>query len=107
MLKSTDCGFHITFGNGYTVSVQWGPDNYCENRGVWGWEALDYTERRLSAGRKGSKTVEVAVWDRDGNFVKTSKWAGAMANDEDDVVGHMTADQLVHVFYRVSLFYRV
>lgn len=106
MLKSTDCGFHITFGNGYTVSVQWGPDNYCSNRGLFD-HLDDYTERRLEAGRAGSKNCEVAVWDRNGNFVKTSKWAGAMANDDDDVVGRMTADQLVHVFSRVSLFYKV
>jgi len=33
MFKITDSrGFQITFPNGYTASVQWGPDNYCSNR---------------------------------------------------------------------------
>ena len=25
-------GFHLTFANGWTVSVQWGNGNYCSNR---------------------------------------------------------------------------
>ena len=32
MFKITEGkGFHITFANGYTVSVQFGPDNYCDH----------------------------------------------------------------------------
>jgi len=25
-------GFHVEFDNGYTLSIQWGPMNYCSNR---------------------------------------------------------------------------
>jgi len=32
MLKSTENkGFHLTFQNGYTISVQFGRGNYCMN----------------------------------------------------------------------------
>jgi hypothetical protein len=48
-------GFHITFGNGYTVSVQFGPTNYCDN---YDMRIGDNEE----AGKRGSTTAECAVW---------------------------------------------
>lgn len=56
-------GFHITFANGYTVSVQFGPGNYCDNYG-----------RRIGhddaiCGEEGSTTAECAVWAADGNLI--------------------------------------
>lgn len=41
-LSSTGHGFHITFENGYVLSVQFGPHNYC-----------------------GVRTAECAVWHED------------------------------------------
>ena len=33
-------GFQMTFENGYTVSVQFGPGNYCDNNGLpWAYVA--------------------------------------------------------------------
>ena len=29
-------GFHMKFANGWTISVQWGPWNYCDNKDIWG-----------------------------------------------------------------------
>lgn len=34
-------GFHITFENGFTVSVQFGPANYCDNYDADMWEFID------------------------------------------------------------------
>ena len=51
-------GFHIVFDNGWTVSVQWGYANYCDNR--------DGTDG------KASKTAEVAAWDASGEWHKFS-----------------------------------
>ena len=64
-------GFHVTFANGYTVSVQWGPGNYCDN----------YNDSYLSgsgteSGKKGSSTAECAVWGPDGGFIKYDGWGG-------------------------------
>lgn len=27
-------GFHVAFANGWRVSVQWGPGNYCQNKAM-------------------------------------------------------------------------
>jgi len=32
MFTNTPMGFHIEFPNGWKISVQWGPGNYCETR---------------------------------------------------------------------------
>jgi hypothetical protein len=43
-------GFQITFSNGWTVSVQFGPDNFCERRHV---------------SKNSSKSIdaEIAAWN--------------------------------------------
>lgn len=57
-------GFHITFANGFTVSVQFGPGNYCDNYGM-----RISAEGRCAAGEKGSRTAECAVLAQDGNMI--------------------------------------
>jgi hypothetical protein len=57
-------GFHVTFANGWTVSVQFGPGNYCEHH-----------DRRISeddeaCGREGSLNAEVAALSPDGSMTK-------------------------------------
>jgi hypothetical protein len=56
-------GFHITFDNGYTVSVQFGPGNYCDN-----YNMRIGSEDQI-AGEKGSSDAEVAVWAKDGKLL--------------------------------------
>jgi len=51
-------GIQITFANGWTVSVQFGSGNYCENR--------DYTWRSCEKGE--SVDAEIAAWDADGTW---------------------------------------
>lgn len=53
-------GFHMTFSNGITISVQWGPGNYCDNR------HMTYHEEK-EAGEKGSDTAEIAIWSNHDN----------------------------------------
>lgn len=56
-------GFHVTFANGWTVSVQFGPGNYCENRdGRIGRDEED-------CGKRGSMDAEVAAWGKDGKLI--------------------------------------
>jgi len=52
-------GFHITFENGYTVSVQFGPGNYCDNYN----REIDAEDE--ICGKEGSLTAECAVWTKD------------------------------------------
>ena len=49
-------GFHITFANGWTISVQFGVGNYCDNR---------YATKRLNVL---STTAEIAAWDEHGRW---------------------------------------
>lgn len=57
-------GFHITFGNGYTVSVQFGPANYCDN-----YDMPINEEGCQQSGKQGSTTAECAVWGPDGAMI--------------------------------------
>jgi len=41
-------GFQMTFANGWTVSVQFGDGNYCDNR---------------DGASSSSKTAEIAAWN--------------------------------------------
>ena len=71
-------GVHITFENGYTVSVQFGPGNYCEN-----YDA-DMMDTSGESAAKGSKTAECAVWGSDGNMIEHPMFEG------DTVGGYIT-----------------
>lgn len=54
MFKKCMTGFHITFPNGWTASVQWGPGNYCDNYDE-SWDK--FQDESLASG-----TAEVAAW---------------------------------------------
>jgi hypothetical protein len=54
-------GFHITFENGWTISVQFGGGNYCENYDVK--IGSEYLIETLT-----SKDAEIAAWDIKGNW---------------------------------------
>jgi hypothetical protein len=67
-------GFHVTFKNGYTVSVQFGPGNYCDNY-----------DRRIghedaASAREGSSTAECAVWGSDGKMIEYGDWDSTVSN---------------------------
>jgi hypothetical protein len=67
-------GFHITFENGWTVSVQFGGGNYCDNFNMNGFD-------EAKAGEKGSKTAECAVWGPKGEMVRYKDWGGASVSN--------------------------
>lgn len=87
MLRINDNkGFSVTFDNGYTVSVQFGPANYGSNY-------------RLSFDKYGTPmtadTAETALIDPNGNFVPYK---------DSDVQGYQsTADVLALMNYAASL----
>ena len=76
MFNHTPSGFHMTFANGYTLSVQWGPGNYCDNKGA-----------RYGHAAPESRTAEVAVWDTNDEWVKLS--------ENDNVRGWQTVEDVV------------
>jgi hypothetical protein len=62
-------GFHITFENGWTVSVQFGPGNYCEHHFALN---LPRASETLGVPPEGieSEDAEIAAWDADGKWFK-------------------------------------
>ena len=63
---SSNKGFSITFANGNTVSVQWGPHNYCDPTHELG-RGADY-KAPMQQECWGSTTAEVAAWNADGQW---------------------------------------
>lgn len=92
--KSTDRkGFHITFENGLTVSVQWGGGNYCENH-----DNIDFSRIKDME----SKNAEVAVWSNECWLNANNFLSDEDADWCDDVVGWLTPEQVVDLLVRVK-----
>lgn len=51
---SRESGFHMTFENGWTVSVQWGEGTY--------------SNHNKDNGRMTGRSAEVAAWDKNGTW---------------------------------------
>lgn len=86
-------GFQITFDNGVTVSVQFGIGNYCENRDT---KIKDYSfiEKNRMLGEIGSENAEVAIWDKEGNWI--SRECPYMDKD-DNVAGWISPEELLKI----------
>ena len=80
-------GFQMTFANGYTISVQFGNGNYCDNRH---YGELVSFEQPVPP----SSNAEVAAWDKDGHWLKLGEY--------DDVIGWQTPDQIAAIIADIS-----
>jgi hypothetical protein len=88
MLRIThNKGFQMTFANGYTISVQFGNGNYCDNRHYGSMVTFDEPV-------PPSRNAEVAAWDKDGNWVQLS--------EHDDVIGWQTPDDIAALIASIS-----
>ncbi len=83
-------GFHITFGNGVTVSVQFHPGTHTGN---YDEITTSNEDRRYWA----SKTAEVMAWDANHETITKD-----LTDDEDDdpVADYQTPDQVLAIFNR-------
>jgi hypothetical protein len=61
-------GFNVQFANGWSISVQFGWGNYCDNYSYM--EDNDFRVRNRMCGQKGSSNAECAVFAPDGDMVK-------------------------------------
>lgn len=83
-------GFQMTFPNGWTVSVQWGPGNYCENKSMsGGWNAP------IKEDFWKSRTAEIAAWDKNG------VWYDGYDNG-DQVDGYQTTDDVLKFMNEIA-----
>jgi hypothetical protein len=67
-------GFHIGFENGYTISVQFGPGNYCDNYDM----RIGHEDG--AAGKRGSMTAECAVISPQGNLIELPGCSDSVTN---------------------------
>lgn len=78
-------GFHITFKNGITVSVQFGRGNYCANR------HLSNNPPEVPK----CPTAEIALWDASGKWItKRASRAIARKTSNDDVIGWLSPEEI-------------
>jgi len=79
-------GFRVTFENGWAVSVQFGPGNYCDN-----YDA-SFAEETL-CGKRGSTTAETAAINPQGDLVNLG---------DNTVAGHQTPAEVLALMVRVA-----
>ena len=81
-------GFRMGFENGFEISVQWGPGNYCERKD----EDFDKPQEERFWE---SRTAEIAIFN--------SKDDSMITLGEDNVDGWLTPDKVAKVITMVSL----
>ena len=87
-LATRNKGFRMTFENGFEISVQWGPGNYCERKD----EDFDKPQEERFWE---SRTAEIAIFDsKDDSIITLGK---------DNVDGWLTPDKVAKVITMVSL----
>jgi hypothetical protein len=84
-------GFHLTFKNGNTISVQFGAGNYCDNYNDDIIESMNKTSCE-------SETAEVATWTAGGEW-NLKKF---LPEATDDVHGYMSADEVLDLMNKVA-----
>lgn len=86
-------GFHMTFENGLTVSVQWGAGNYCDN-----YDDMDFSCSKDMM----SDTAEVAVM-QGRKFLYANRFLNPEESDGcDQVVGYLSPEQVVDLLVNVK-----
>ena len=96
-------GFHIKFKNGVTVSVQFGPGNYCEHYLGWkkSYDFSDLEEPENTAIWK-SENAEIAIWDNKEDwitheFVETVDWVDNYEFTDRVVIENVAADRVLDI----------
>jgi len=91
MFKSTsNKGFSLTFENGWTISVQFGYGNYCDNhRHPDGW---DFSKKQEVTQ---SSDAEIAIWDANGEWYNFGS---------DTVKGYCSANEVAEWIEKVKNF---
>lgn len=88
-------GFHMTFENGNTISIQFGGGNYCENYNI-----VIGSERGRDISCKDS---EIAIWDKDNNWI-TREVYEILFNEKnyDTVKGYVSTNDIAKIVAYIS-----
>lgn len=77
IISTQNKGFHMTFKNGFTISVQFGMGSYCSRR--------NSSDDEMTMRRVESPDAEIAIWDSDGKWLNFGY---------DTVRGYCDADEV-------------
>lgn len=92
-------GFWIEFDNGYSISVQFGVGSYCSHKDRLNLiNPKNLKGQDIQMGEDGSKLVEIAVMDKEGNFCGED--LGIFEHDE--VEGWCTAERVLEVMNLIA-----
>lgn len=91
-------GFFLPLPNGWTVSVQFGPGNYCDN-----YDMPISDEGQRESGKRGSLLVEVAAWDANGDWYENPRGHGDEAYTVP-VLGYQNIEQVWAFIKKVASF---
>lgn len=79
-------GFHLSFANGNTISVQWGNGNYCDN----------YNSRgRYGDAVEPSLTAEVMAWNSEEKTIRLE--------EGEEVIGHCSPEMVARYIAMVAI----
>jgi hypothetical protein len=81
-------GFRITFANGYTMSVQFGTANYCED---YSKPVPKYSRDRKEFLAEVCPNAEIAIISPDGNFVDFKDGQGVRGHTDPDTFAKIVA----------------
>ena len=91
--NSRGSGFHLTFDNDWTISVQFSGGHYCDNY----TESWNFAREQIAKGGSiSSKTAEIAVWS---NRISDN---GLIWLENDNVRGYNTTNEVAQVIHKVS-----
>jgi hypothetical protein len=89
-------GFQLQFENGWTVSVQFGQFNYCDNQfPLEDLEQLFNTPPTGPPDTISSPNAEIAAWDTEGNWYRF---------DDDTLRGYVTPNEVLEFMNMIASF---
>ena len=102
-LATRNKGFRMTFENGFAISVQWGPENYCDRKNE---EDFD---KPMKERFWESKSAEIAVFNKEGrnSMIPIAGYTlentdGTEESYTDVVSGWLSTNQVAKVIAIVS-----
>ena len=88
--SNSNKGFQITFENGWTISVQFGPGSYSSVRNLTSYQEFD---KPMQTPNWSSPDAEIAIWDKDGEWYNFGS---------DVVKGHVTPNEVAEWIDKIS-----
>lgn len=89
-------GFRMTFANGYTASVEFGPGKRCEGRGGMLDVGVSLKFKKTEeVGEMGCENAEISAWGPSGELLRFRGW-------DEDTKGWVEPDEIPTFLSKVA-----